>query len=252
MLQATPTRAIVTTSVGPVHEDKQRRRLVIAIVLLLAAIAAVLVRDRQSWFGTDNDEAAVADGQQPVFTPSLAVPAPQAPAAEAKMPVAAKHSAEPASRGTHSTHARSTATLASNPVKRESPRVLESATARASEEWGPASPATERVRSSDQVQIHQQPESYPLLTQATAVQGSVLLQALIRADGTVEELRVISGPTILVSAARQAVQQWRFKPYLLNGKPVETSARVSVNFTINVSNTEARYHVDSVTSSGSL
>jgi len=85
-----------------------------------------------------------------------------------------------------------------------------------------------------------------------AVQGSVLMQALIAADGSVQELRVISGPTILVSAARQAVQQWRFKPYLLDGKPVETYARVTVNFTINVSNTEARYHVDSVTSSGAL
>ncbi len=80
----------------------------------------------------------------------------------------------------------------------------------------------------------------------------MLLQALIAADGAVEELRVISGPTILVSAARQAVQQWRFKPYLLNGKPVETFARVTVNFAIDVSNTEARVHVNSVTSAGAL
>jgi protein TonB len=91
-----------------------------------------------------------------------------------------------------------------------------------------------------------------LLTEATAVQGSVLLQALIGVDGGVQELRVISGPTILVSAARQAVQQWRFKPYLVNGKPVETYARVTVNFTIDVSNTEARYHINSVTSTGAL
>ena len=91
-----------------------------------------------------------------------------------------------------------------------------------------------------------------MLTEATAVRGSVLLQALIGADGTVGEMRVISGPTILVSAARQAVQQWRFKPYLVNGKPVETYARVTVNFSIDVSNTEARYHVNSVTSSGAL
>lgn len=75
---------------------------------------------------------------------------------------------------------------------------------------------------------------------------------MIGADGAVKEMRVISGPTILVSAARQAVQQWRFKPYLVNGSPVETYARVTVNFSIDVSNTEARYHLDSVTSTGSL
>jgi len=85
-----------------------------------------------------------------------------------------------------------------------------------------------------------------------AVQGSVLLQALIGADGVVEELRVISGPTILVSAARQAVLQWRFKPYLQDGKAVETQARVTVNFTIKVSNTGAHYQIGSVSAAGAL
>jgi len=85
-----------------------------------------------------------------------------------------------------------------------------------------------------------------------AVQGSVLMQALIGVDGLVQDLRVISGPAILVPAARQAVRNWRFKPFLQNGKPVETQARVTVNFAINVSNTEARYNVSSVTSNGGL
>ena len=252
MLQSTPTPGTVTTSVGAVYEDKQRRRLAIAIVLLLAAIAAVLVRDRESWFGNDNDETAVADSQQAVSAPSTVEPAPVAPAAEAKMPVTTQHSAEATSGHAPSTHAHGAVGRFSNSVKRARSRDLGLASARPSATWGPATIAAERARTSDQVQAHQQAATYPLLTQATAVQGSVLLQALINADGTVAELRVISGPAILVSAARQAVQQWRFQPYLLNGKPVETQARVTVNFTINVSNTEARYHLDSVTRAGAL
>ena len=44
--------------------------------------------------------------------------------------------------------------------------------------------------------------------------------------------RQLSGPAILAAAAREAVKQWHFKPYLVNGQPVETQARVTVNFTI--------------------
>jgi TonB family protein len=66
------------------------------------------------------------------------------------------------------------------------------------------------------------------------VQGSVLLQALVGADGVIQELRVISGPAILSEAARQAASQWHFKPYYENGKAVETQARITVNFVIKV------------------
>lgn len=64
------------------------------------------------------------------------------------------------------------------------------------------------------------------------VQGSVVIQALIGADGDIQDLRVLSGPSILASAAQEAVRQWRFKPYLQNGQPVETQAKITVNFTI--------------------
>ncbi len=251
MLQSMPTRgASTTTWVGAVYSDKQRRKLVVAVLLLLAAITAVLVRDYKSGFGNHSDETVAVYGEQPVYSPSTAGPPPVVPAAEAKMPVATQHSVEATFSQTLSSHGRGTSHLAGNSAKRDIPRNSESASARPSDTWGPATAAAKRAGTSDQA--HQPTPSYPLLTQATAVQGSVLMQALIAADGSVQEMRVISGPTILVSAARQAVQQWRFKPYLLNGKPVETYARVTVNFTIDVSNTEARYHVNSVTSSGAL
>lgn len=223
MLQSTPTREASTNWVGAMYEDKQRRRLLIAVVLLLAAIAAVLVRDYKA---SNSDVTVAADDQQPAYAPSTAGPAPVIPSVEPNAPVATKPSTKRTANRT--------------------PHVKPSAT------WGQATTAAQRTHTPNQTEAHQQPSSYPLLTEATAVRGSVLLQALIGADGSVGELRVISGPTILVSAARQAVQQWRFKPYFVNGKPVETYARVTVNFSIDVSNTEARYHVNSVTSTGAL
>jgi len=76
------------------------------------------------------------------------------------------------------------------------------------------------------------PPDYPLLARQMKVQGAVSLQALISREGTIQELQILSGPAILAAAAREAVKQWHFKPYLQNGQPVETRARITVNFTI--------------------
>ncbi|MFZ0319817.1 MAG: energy transducer TonB [Candidatus Sulfotelmatobacter sp.] len=82
--------------------------------------------------------------------------------------------------------------------------------------------------------------TYPLLGQHASVQGSVVLQAVVGTDGSIEDLRVLSGPAILSTAAQQAVRQWRFKPYLQNGQPVETKARITVNFSIRISDNPAK------------
>jgi TonB family protein len=74
--------------------------------------------------------------------------------------------------------------------------------------------------------------SYPVLARQMKVQGAVAIQALIGASGEIQDLRILSGPSILASAAQEAVRQWRFKPYLQNGQAVETQARITVNFTI--------------------
>jgi TonB family protein len=73
---------------------------------------------------------------------------------------------------------------------------------------------------------------YPLLARQMKVQGSVILQALIGRDGLIQDLRVLSGPPILASAAQEAVKQWHFKPHFQGAEPVETQARITVNFTI--------------------
>jgi protein TonB len=78
------------------------------------------------------------------------------------------------------------------------------------------------------------------------VQGSVLLQAFIGADGVIRDLRVLSGPAILATAAQEAARRWQFKPYLQNGQAVETQAKITVNFTIKVLDNGARDQMDTV------
>jgi TonB family protein len=73
---------------------------------------------------------------------------------------------------------------------------------------------------------------YPLTAQEANVQGSVVLQASIGEDGNVQALQVLSGPSMLTSAAMEAVKQWHFKPHYEAGKAVSTETRITVNFTI--------------------
>jgi len=56
--------------------------------------------------------------------------------------------------------------------------------------------------------------------------------ALIQKDGLIGDLRVVSGPPMLADAAVEAVRQWRYRPYLLNGQPVEVRTTVNVVFTL--------------------
>ena len=74
--------------------------------------------------------------------------------------------------------------------------------------------------------------TYPPLARQARIQGAVLLQAEISKDGTIQNLRLISGHPMLTSAAIEAVKQWRYKPYILNGEPVEVETQITVNFTL--------------------
>jgi TonB family protein len=228
---------------------RDRRRMFLALVLLLAALLVVVVKNREIWFGSDNDTAA---DNTPVWIPSHAgqTPSAAAPVAKAKSAVTPKVSTQPAAGGATvvattrtvlqplgievvAGGARQAARTVSNSVKVE---MLSDTTSSADQGWSPATNAADRTRlASDQTQVSQSaPSSYPLLAQQMKVQGSVLLQVLIGVDGAIRELRVLNGPAILASAARDAVRQWRFKPYMQNGHAVETSANVTVNFTIKV------------------
>lgn len=80
--------------------------------------------------------------------------------------------------------------------------------------------------------IQQVRPAYPALAIAARVQGPIILNALISRGGTIENLRLVSGHPMLVQAAIDAVRQWRYRPYLLNGAPVEVETQITVNFTL--------------------
>ena len=96
--------------------------------------------------------------------------------------------------------------------------------------------AVQRVRVSQGVSegnlISQVKPPYPPMAKMARVQGAVVLQALISKQGTIQNLRVMSGHPMLVQAALDAVKQWRYRPYLLNGEPVEVETQITLNFSL--------------------
>jgi periplasmic protein TonB len=80
--------------------------------------------------------------------------------------------------------------------------------------------------------LHKVTPSYPALAKQARIQGSVVLQATIGKDGSIQNLHVLSGHPMLTQAAIDAVRQWKYKPYLLNGESVEVETTVQVNFTL--------------------
>ena len=96
--------------------------------------------------------------------------------------------------------------------------------------------APQRVRISQGVTkgllIHRIEPVYPALARAARVQGDVILTAIISTSGEIENLQLVSGHPMLVPAALAAVRQWRYKPYLLNGAPVEVETTITVIFTL--------------------
>ncbi len=94
----------------------------------------------------------------------------------------------------------------------------------------------QRVRVSQGVSqgllIHQVKPTYPPLARQARIQGTVVLQAVIGKDGNIQNLKVVSGHPMLAPAALEAVKQWKYKPYYLNGEPVEVDTTINVNFTL--------------------
>ena len=71
---------------------------------------------------------------------------------------------------------------------------------------------------------------YPALAIQARVQGQVVLRAMISREGAIENLQVLSGHRMLAPAALDAVRQWRYRPYVLNGEPVEVETQVTGEF----------------------
>ena len=80
--------------------------------------------------------------------------------------------------------------------------------------------------------IHRVDPLYPSIARSAHIQGDVVLQALISKQGTIENLRAISGHAILQQAAIDAVKQWKYKPWILNTEAVEVETTIIVHFRI--------------------
>ena len=81
--------------------------------------------------------------------------------------------------------------------------------------------------------VHRVLPEYPAPAKWIHLAGTVVLRATIGTDGTVRNLITVSGNPILTQAARSAVQQWRYRPTMLNGQAVEVETEITVNFVLN-------------------
>ena len=248
MRERTTKREAGTNRMGAAYQS-ERSRMFFALVLLLVALGFVVASHREFWF-SDSD-SSVADETAPEWNPGSVkqnpvTPTPTPAPKAAKHVAAAKISAQPAAADSSvavtrnvipplevevvAGNARSTIHLSSPEKVEELGGSADSKPAR----QAPATLASQRVTLQNTSAPQPKEPAYPLLGRQMKVQGSVLLQAFIAADGTIRDLRVLSGPAILASAAREAAQRWQFKPYLQDGRPVETEAKITVNFTIKV------------------
>jgi protein TonB len=100
----------------------------------------------------------------------------------------------------------------------------------------PKAATPQRIKVSAGVQtgllIRKVQPTYPPLAKQARISGSVVLQAVIGKDGTIQNLKAVSGHPMLIQSALDAVRQWKYKPYYLNGEPVEVDTQVTVNFNL--------------------
>lgn len=252
-------------------EKKTQRRLLLSFVVLLVTLIVVVVKNHEFWFGSDDasvEEISPAPASKTVAsTPAPAKNTP-APASSNSVPAAQKSSkaktknSEVASKPVEPVVAAASVIpgtrmelppMEVEVVAGDSHRKLRPGSnsvlveiptksgARSTDtgafKWSPVTNAAEKtqIAANDAEAVSRVGErSYPSLDRQMKVQGSVLLQALVAADGGIRDLHVVSGNPILTSAALEAARQWRFRPYLQNGQPVETQAKIMVNFTIKI------------------
>ncbi len=237
----------------PQDAEVQRKRMVIALGILLMTLAAVVLKDWDFWFPPDGEvqETLFRSKSKSVAAPAAsttaaaarerkpgksAAPA-EAPSAEAPMVQTTERAALPPLQ---------VEVVAGNrhmniPAKSNAIHLDVDSGATSAGSGASASAPNAMVNAGDRVQLSpltaqsvtvSVPPDYPMLARQMKVQGAVSLQALISREGTIQELQILSGPAILAAAAREAVKQWHFKPYIVNGQAVETQARILVNFTI--------------------
>lgn len=239
----------------PQEAEVQRKRMLMALGILLMALAAVVLKDWDFWFPPTGEVEEAVQRTKSKYLPSApaTASAPSTPAREHKSPKSLAPTAPPANQAPLLATTERAAlpplqveVVAGNqhisiPARSNAIHLDVDSGATSAAPSAPAASPSAVTNSGNRVQLSpltaqnvtvSVPPNYPLLARQMKVQGAVSLQALISREGTIQELQILSGPAILAVAAREAVKQWHFKPYLQNGQPVETEARITVNFTI--------------------
>jgi periplasmic protein TonB len=95
-----------------------------------------------------------------------------------------------------------------------------------------AKPKKLRVSSgvAEGLKIHDVKPKYPREAKEKGIQGDVLLQVMIDEKGHISDLKVVQGDPILAAAATDAIKKWKYKPYLLNGEPVQVETTIKIQF----------------------
>ena len=78
--------------------------------------------------------------------------------------------------------------------------------------------------------IHRVEPVYPMIAKQAGIQGTVVVRALISRTGEIDQVQIISGPAMLGPAAVDAIRQWKYGPYVLNGYPIEVETQITVNY----------------------
>ncbi len=244
-IERVPRPIVLPAPAGPTPQ--QRRRMLMALGFLLVALFAVVIKEWDFWFpprpeaqdaaynpsNVKNPPATEKNTARTNHTRRASKPAETASATDQLPAVKAERTAlPPMSMEVISGSRHSVLSGRNSAINVDLSKGSET----------PAPPAANAVVSAaDHVQLSQQATQtatktvapdYPLLARQMKVQGAVVLEALISREGSIQELQVLSGPSILAAAAREAVRQWRFKPYFQNGEAIETQAKITVNFTI--------------------
>ena len=241
-----PTASRAAGERGRASEQAQSRRMLVALALLMVAIAVVAFRDREFLFEAAPTQPQGTVQQSQSSRPELASPAAietqqvASPGATPDISVqkVTDSAATPINQVANSQNRAKTSSLVpeappSTAAVNKPAHSIRKNPANASAA-AVTSQAAQRGRLSEFTGQKPDIGLYPRLDERTKIEGSVELQALVGTDGTIQELHVVRGPAVLGSAAREAVLQWKFKPYTQNGVAVETYARVTVNFTIKV------------------
>jgi TonB family protein len=251
MLEPKPRPTIGTSQDRLGSETRQSRKLLLALVILLIAITGLLVTDRQFWFGSDqlildSDGTESTAAPNTAAAPKVAKHSESVPAPTAKKNVLSATATQ--SKGAQRAQIKTGGSPAVTATRTVLPPLnVEVVAGNAHRTIHPNAPKIEienaaptvtamtNAAGRERISAEAAPQaSYPLLAQHMNVQGSVVLKALIGADGTIEDLHVLSGPAILAAAAQQAIREWHFKPVVQNGQRVETMAKIVVNFSIRV------------------